>query len=102
MKTLILAIVLTLTLTACAQAPVKVQPEPPVIVQTKYIIKLPPAQDMTLPKPVTPINPDTATQLEVANWLILKDTYTKQLENQLKNIATFFETSAAENAAKTH
>ena len=84
-------IVCTAILCACNT----VKPVPlalPVITQTQYVIKIPPAELMTLPAKVKDINVDTATQAEVAQWLIDNEKYTTQCTNQLKDIAVFFVT----------
>lgn len=91
----------------CACNPVKPVPLAlPVIKQTQYVIKIPPAELMTLPAKVPDINVDTALQAEVAQWVINNEKYTTQCTNQLKDIATFFvtqqnqlnDTAAAQNA----
>jgi|SRR5579859_881709 len=106
MKNILITLALCVSLSACIPARVKPVPlEKQIITQTEYVIKIPPAQLMTLPAPVAPINVDTAKQSDVAAWLLLKEQYTRSLENQLKDIATFFtgqqaqldQTAAAQN-----
>lgn len=81
-------IMIIICLSGCCCNPVK--PEQPVIKETKYVIKVPPAETMKLPEPVKNIDVDKSTQAEVADWLINKDAYTTALENKLIEIAKFF------------
>lgn len=90
----LLVVALLLSLAGCAIAPVK--PVPQVIVETHYVIKIPPAQLMTLPNRVPNINVDTASQYDVSSWLIARNAYTLQLEKQLQDIAIFFKQQEAQ------
>jgi hypothetical protein len=90
-KNLILISILSVSLAGCTLLPKKVQPEQVIVKQTEYVIKLPPAELLTLPAPVAPINVDTAKQSDVAAWMLQKEQYTRSLENMLKDIASFFQ-----------
>ena len=89
MKKLILAVILA-SLVGCATIPPKVPLEKQIVTQTEYVIKIPPAALMKLPPPVPNIDVDKAKQSDVAAWLLQKEQYTRELENQLKDIAQFF------------
>lgn len=85
----LLVILILVSLTACKTfEPAK--PEQSSIVKTEYIVKIPPKELLTPPPQVPNINPDTATQADVAQWLIKKDERTKKLEDMLSGIAEFF------------
>jgi hypothetical protein len=93
MKNILITLALCISLSACIPARVKPVPlEKQVVTQTEYVIKIPPAALMTLPTPVASINVDSAKQSDVAAWLLLKEQYTRSIENQLKDIASFFVT----------
>jgi hypothetical protein len=85
-----LALFAILALAGCATIPPKVPLEHQIVTQTEYVIKIPPAALMKLPPPVPNINVDTAKQSDVAAWILQKEQYTRELENQLKDIAQFF------------
>jgi len=83
------AIILScLTLSACATTGAQLDKE--MIPVVKYVVKIPPAELLTPPPPVTPINPDTAKQSDVARWIIDNEVRTQQLEQLLIGIAQFF------------
>lgn len=86
MKYLILVCILFLS--ACGHTPVK--PEPPVVKEIRYIVKLPPAESLQLPPKVVDIDVDTASQAEASDWVINKEAYTRQLENKIISIGKFF------------
>jgi ABC-type hemin transport system substrate-binding protein len=86
----LILIVALLTLGGCASLPKKVPLEKTIVTQTEFVIKIPPAALMTLPPAVPNINVDSAKQSDVAAWLLQKEQYTRTLENQIKDIATFF------------
>ena len=92
MRRTLLALTTVLALGACASVPAPVTLEQQVVKQTEYVVRIPPAQLMTLPPRPADIDPDKADQAAVASWLISKEQYTVTLENQLKDIAGFFVT----------
>lgn len=104
MKKLILLIALTLTACATTQQPGQEPVVQPTVTVTKYVIKVPPAQLMTIPPQVPPVsNIDTANQGDVAKWLTENETRTTTLENMIKSIGVFFGTEQAklDEQAKT-
>lgn len=88
MKRLIL--LLAIVLAGCQHVPV--QPEQKVAERVEYIIKVPPADMMTLPAKPANVNVDDPNlkQSDVAHWVDGKEDYTIQLENKLIAIAKFF------------
>lgn len=92
MKRLLLASVFSLFLVGCNTLPGAVSPESTTTVETKYIIRIPPKELLTPPPKVPNIDPDKATQGDVARWLILKEERAQQLEDMLIGIAQFFKT----------
>jgi hypothetical protein len=87
---LLSAILISLALVGCAGT-VPVKPEQSVIVQNKYIIKLPPADLLTLPKQIERIDPDKVkNQSDAARWIIANEERTRTLEDMIRGIAMFF------------
>lgn len=104
MKRILLISAMILSLSGCALFGVKpVQPEPQIVKQTEYVVRIPPKELMTLPAPVPPIDVDTAKQSDVAAWVLQKEQYSRTLENMLKDVAGFFNTQQIQldQAAKT-
>lgn len=103
-----ICLLLSILLAGCQQVPV--QPEQQVVSRVEYVIKLPPAEMMTLPAKPAKINADDVNlkQSDVAHWVDSKEDYTTQLENKLIAIAKFFtgeqqkldEQAKKENAGK--
>ena len=91
MKTFI-ALMLAL-LVGCGHTPVK--PEAPVVKETKYIVRTPDAKLLTLPTPVPNIDVDLASQAEVAEWILNKESYTNSVENKLIGVAKFLKDEQA-------
>jgi hypothetical protein len=90
MKIITLILVALLSLTACRHDIKPIPPEKLVIKETRYVIKVPPPELLTLPAKPGPISADDADQADVADWLIRKEEYTMQLENLIKQIGKFF------------
>ena len=88
MRCLVILTLCTVIL-GCGSTPKPIPPEKLVIKETRYIIRVPPAELLSLPPPVQPLDVDTADQLAVANWLIDKERYTLEIQNKLKRIAEF-------------
>ena len=96
MKYLILVCILFLS--ACGHTPVK--PEPPVVKEIRYIVKLPPAESLQFPAKVEKIDVDTASQAEASKWVIDKEEYTRALENKIISIGKFFKDEQAKADAE--
>jgi hypothetical protein len=88
MKQLLPLALTAILLVGCGSDPVK--PVPPVITQTNYVVKIPPAQLLAQPIPIPNINVDTATQADVAKWIIGVRGNELSCEAQLQGIAQFF------------
>lgn len=86
MKKLLTAMMLAVALTGCATW----KPEKEVVVQQVYVIRIPPAESMTLPDSVPNLDTEKMDEGDVARWLVKKENYTKSLEDKLKEIAKFF------------
>lgn len=84
MNKLLAMLVFTFALAGCATAPGKV--EPSVVVQYKYVAAPIPEESLVIPANVEPLNLDTATQKDVADWLARSEGRTKDLETKLRLI----------------
>lgn len=89
MKALYTLIAVTL-LVGCASTPDIVPTEKVVIKEVEYVVRIPPPELMTLPQEVPDLNVDSADQADVAEWFLMKEQYTRELENLLMSIAKFF------------
>ena len=92
MKHILSSIMLAVLLVGCGTTSELVKPEAKIIKQTEYVIKIPPAELMTLPPPVAKIDIDKALQSDIAAWLLANESRTKRLEDLLIGIAKFFVT----------
>lgn len=95
-------LIFVLLLSGCAfDSPVMVTPEPVLIKQIEYVVKIPPTQLITLPPIVEKIDVDTAKQSDIARWILNSENRTQTLESMLRGIAVFFEVeqAKAEDAA---
>ena len=86
---LILLIPCFMFLGACDTIPV-VKQEHVIVKQIEYVVKIPPAELLTLPQQTEKINVDTATQSTIAQWILSNEERIRALENMLKGIASFF------------
>lgn len=77
-------------LTACAHTSESVKPETITVKQIEYVIKIPPKELLQIPPPVKDIDVDGAKQSDVARWILANEERTRQLENLILAIATFF------------
>lgn len=84
-----LALISVVALAGCQTIPVE-KPEPRLIPQTEYVLRIPPKELLTLPPQVPNINVDEAKQSDVARWILLSEERTRLLENMLIELATFF------------
>jgi hypothetical protein len=82
----ILGLVILLSLTACATQQVSGDK---VAVDYKYIVKMPPKELLTIPPKVSKINTETATQADVAKFLVEMDKRQKLLESNILGIVEF-------------
>ena len=100
MKKLFFLIASSLALIGCSTTTKSIPPEKLVVKETQYIVRVPPAELMTLPAKPADVDVDKADQAAVAEWLLRKEAYTLELENMLKRLAQFFETEQAMADAK--
>lgn len=70
-------------LTGCAT----VKPEPVIVTQKEYVVRIPPKDLIELPPPVPKM--DLNDQGDVSKWIVLEMERMTQLENQIKGIASF-------------
>lgn len=87
MKKLYTAIIASIFLSACVTVP---PAEQNTVTRVDYVIKIPPKELITLPPTAKDINLDTATQADVASWLIAREERMQRLENMIRAIAEFF------------
>lgn len=81
-------LIVSLLLSGCfATLPPK---EPIVLEKFVYIVRVPPAETMSLPEPIAEFDVDAATQADVAEWIVKSEKYTIELRNKLIEIANFF------------
>lgn len=85
----LLNILLVLLISACAHDHSLQKPEKDVIKETVYIVKIPPKELLTIPANVPNINIDTATQTDVARWIISNEKRMLSLESMIVEIANF-------------
>lgn len=90
MKKILTIIFLTSILVGCGFKKDIVKPEQPVAVKTEYVLRIPPAELMTIPPQVEKLDADNMRQSDVARWLISNEERTRSLENAIKGIASFF------------
>lgn len=64
-----------------------IKPEPVVVVQKEYVVRIPPANLITLPPPVPKM--ELNDQGDVSKWIVLEMERMSLLENQITNIAKF-------------
>jgi hypothetical protein len=64
--------------------------EPITVEKFVYIVKVPPTETMTLPEPVAEIDVDSATQADIATWIVNNERYMNALRGKLIEIANFF------------
>jgi hypothetical protein len=81
-------LIVSLLLSGCfATLPPK---EPIVLEKFVYIVRVPPAETMSLPAPIAEIDIDSSTQADVAEWIVRSEKYTIELRTKLIEIANFF------------
>lgn len=82
-----LLIVALVALTGCGINPVK--PERKTVKEVAYIVAVPPKELTTLPEKVPDIDVDTADQAIVADWVLKKEKYTRDVEDLLIGVAEY-------------
>jgi len=92
MKLKLISLAMVLPLSGCLGTlrPTE-RPEPVIANRVEYVVKVPPAALLELPPPPAPIDPDTATQATVAQWLIANERWLQELRNRLSAIAKFLQ-----------
>jgi hypothetical protein len=96
------ALVLLATLTAC-KTYTPIPDEKLTVTKTVYLVKTPDAKLITLPPKPANVDLSTATQYDIAKWIVARDQYTTTLENQIIEIAKFLSdeaTKAKEQSSK--
>ena len=87
----IIPVLCVFLLVGCETIPDQIPEERRTIVQKEYIVKIPPAELVTLPERPANIDVETADQADAALWTIQRESYLLKLENMLIEIGKFFE-----------
>jgi uncharacterized protein YjaG (DUF416 family) len=95
-----LTFLLPLVLVGCGHTVDLVKPEVVIAKRVEYVIRIPPAESLSLPPAAPKIDVDTALQSDVATWLVSSEERTKALEDKLISISTFFKTEQEALAKK--
>lgn len=76
--------------------------EEKIVTKVEYVVKIPPKELMTLPAKPASIDTSTATQRDVAAWIISNEEYINTLVNQFIGVSKFLvdEQSKADEKAK--
>lgn len=90
----LLPLIACLGLVGCATTRC-IPPQPQIVVKTQYVTRVPPAQLLTLPAPVPPLDVSKASQADVAAWILAREKYELALKADLQGIANFFASGAA-------
>lgn len=89
-------LILCFALVGCGTCPPKVEQQ--IVTKTEYIIRIPPAESMTLPAAVVTPDPNQSTQKDVAKYINNLEGQIATLQNKLIEIAKFFEDEKAKLA----
>lgn len=90
MKYLIVLMAFTISfLAGCTAPPVDVKPK--VVVEYKYVTKAIPRELLELPVNVPAIDVSTATDKDIAFWLLEKEGRSVEIESKLTKIKSFYE-----------
>lgn len=83
--------VVSIVLAGCASTPVHVpeRVETKILPRLEYVVRIPPEELAKLPEKVPNINVDTATQADVARWIIANEARTNSLENIIISIMKY-------------
>lgn len=93
----ILVLASTALLVGCGTCP---KIEQRIVTQTEYIIRIPPAESMTLPPAIETPDPQKSTQKDVAKYVNSLEGQIAVLQNKLIEIAKFFEDEKAKLVEK--
>lgn len=85
----IASIIILAALSGCATVDNTPKAETRILERLEYVVKIPPAELMEIPPQVPNIDVDTATQADIARWIIANEERIRVLENIIKDIATF-------------
>jgi len=88
-KTIAAPLLFAILLTGCVTTG-GVKPEPQIVVKQEYIIKIPPAELLTVPPAVPDVDVDNAKQSDIARWINSIVERMDTLENQVIGIGKFF------------
>lgn len=97
MKNILVILAICTALAGCATQAVP-DVKPSVIIQDHYIVSPIPSEDLVIPPEVPDINTDTATQKDVASWLVSTEGRSDDMEIKLRNIAKIQADQAAKAA----
>jgi hypothetical protein len=89
MKAYLIILLSSLILTGCFET-AQVKQERVVVKQYEFVVSIPPAELLTPPTQVTPINIDTAKQSDVAQWILDNEERLRGFEDRLIGISKFF------------
>lgn len=86
----ILAIILALTLVGCGTTPMPA-PEPVLVKQVEYVVRIPPAEAMSIPAPLPNLNIENPNllQSDIADWILGLQDRIDVLEGKIIGIAKF-------------
>lgn len=73
-------------LAGCASCPESVR----YVDRVEYVTREAPAELFQVPPAVEPLNVDTATQRDVAEWLLKKEARSRELESMITRIREFY------------
>lgn len=82
-------ILLAVLLSACATQSELPKAEIKIAERVEYVVRIPDAALLTLPEEPAPVNLDTATQADVARWLLLNEQYVREIKRRLIEVAKF-------------
>lgn len=90
MKSLIALMAIAISILAgCTTPPIDVKPK--VVVEYKYVTKAIPGELLEIPANVPNIDTSTASDKDVAFWLLEKEERTLAIESKLTKIKSFYE-----------
>ena len=96
MKLVPLSIITVVVLSGCAGFNTLPEVETKYIDRVEYVVRIPPKELTTLPPLPQNINVDSASQADVAQWVLNNEDYILQLRNQLVGIGKFLDNAQVE------